>query len=50
MRESDVEAVLDALDLGLDPGAPALLAGYQRARRADGAAMAAATDFLNRLF
>ncbi len=40
----------EALRLGLDPGAPDVLSAYQRARRADALAMAAATDLLNRLF
>ena len=43
-------AVVGALDLGLDPGASGVLADYQRARRADGVALAATTDLLNRLF
>lgn len=42
--------VLDALRLGLDPGAPGVLAAYQRARRADSVMIAATTDLLNRLF
>jgi 2-octaprenyl-6-methoxyphenol hydroxylase len=44
------ETVVDALRLGLDPGAPEALARYQRWRRFDTALMAAATDNLNRLF
>lgn len=44
------EAAVDAARLGLDPGAPAALAGYARRRRADGFAMLAVTDGLNRLF
>ena len=42
------EVVVEALRLGLDAGAPDVLARYQR--RLDTAAMAAATDGLNRLF
>ncbi len=44
------EGVVGAMRLGLDPGMPALLTAYQRARRPDAVAMAAATDGLNRLF
>lgn len=44
------EAAVDAARLGLDPGAPSALAGYARRRRADGFAMLAVTDGLNRLF
>lgn len=44
------DRVLRALDQGRDPGAPALLASYQRARRPDNLAMLAATDTLDRLF
>ena len=44
------EKVVDRLSLGLDPGDPGMLAAYERARRFDGAAMAGATDGLNRLF
>lgn len=44
------EAAVDAARLGLDPGAPSALAGYARRRRADGFAMLAVTDVLNRLF
>ncbi len=44
------EVVVEALRLGLDAGAPDVLARYQRWRRLDTAAMAAATDGLNRLF
>ncbi len=43
-------AVLDALKLGLDPGDPAVLDAYARARRPDSVTIAAATDLLNRLF
>ncbi|GJE62728.1 Ubiquinone hydroxylase UbiL [Methylobacterium trifolii] len=44
------EAVTGALRLGLDPGGPDVLTAYERARRFDTLAMAAATDGLNRLF
>ena len=44
------EAITGALRLGLDPGAPDVLRAYERARRFDTLAMAAATDGLNRLF
>ena len=44
------EVVVEALRLGLDAGSPDVLARYQRWRRLDTAAMAAATDTLNRLF
>lgn len=44
------EAVTGALRLGLDPGGPDVLRDYERARRFDSFAMAAATDGLNRLF
>ncbi len=44
------EAVTGALRLGLDPGASDVLVAYERARRFDTLAMAAATDGLNRLF
>lgn len=43
-------AIGETMQLGLDPGSPALLQAYGRARRADTAAMAATTDLLNRLF
>ncbi|WP_131114627.1 FAD-dependent monooxygenase [Lichenihabitans psoromatis] len=50
----DVDAlssrIAEAMRLGLDPGAPDVLEPYQRARRADATAMAAATDIINRLF
>ncbi len=42
--------IVDAVGLGLDPGASTLLARYTRARRADNFAMLAVTDGLNRLF
>ncbi|MCJ2073055.1 FAD-dependent monooxygenase [Methylobacterium sp. J-030] len=44
------EAMTGALRLGLDPGSPDVLRDYERARRFDSFAMAAATDGLNRLF
>ncbi|MBX9933938.1 MAG: FAD-dependent monooxygenase [Methylobacterium sp.] len=44
------ESVTDALRLGMDPGAADVLAAYERRRRFDTLAMAAATDGLNRLF
>ncbi len=44
------EAVTEALRLGLDPGSDDVLKTYERARRFDTVAMAAATDGLNRLF
>ena len=44
------EAMTGALRLGLDPGTDAVLQDYERARRFDTVAMAAATDGLNRLF
>lgn len=44
------EGVTDAMRLGLDPGSPDVLRAYERARRFDTLAMAAATDGLNRLF
>jgi 2-octaprenyl-6-methoxyphenol hydroxylase len=44
------DLVLSALDAGQDPGAPQLLAAYQRRRRPDNLAMLAATDVLDRLF
>jgi 2-octaprenyl-6-methoxyphenol hydroxylase len=50
----DVEALAMAvgasLDLGLDPGRPEALDGYDRARRGDVLRMVVATDGLNRLF
>jgi 2-octaprenyl-6-methoxyphenol hydroxylase len=50
----DVAALCDALDdarsLGLDLGARATLAAYERARRFDNTLMIALTDGLNRLF
>ena len=44
------EVIVDAVRLGLDPGAPAVLERYQRWRRFDTMAMSVATDALNRLF
>jgi 2-octaprenyl-6-methoxyphenol hydroxylase len=44
------ECIADSARLGLDPGAPEVLARYQRWRRADTVAMGFATDSLNRLF
>src|SRR5580704_1109207 len=44
------EVIVDAARLGLDPGSPGVLERYQRWRRFDTMAMAAATDGLNRLF
>jgi 2-octaprenyl-6-methoxyphenol hydroxylase len=44
------ETLIEAMRLGLDPGAAEVLARYQRWRRFDTALMAAVTDNLNRLF
>jgi len=44
------EVAIEALRLGLDPGAADVLARYQRWRRLDTALMAAVTDGMNRLF
>ena len=44
------EAIVGEMRLGLDPGAPALLAAYQRQRRFDVAASGLGLDLLNRLF
>jgi 2-octaprenyl-6-methoxyphenol hydroxylase len=44
------EAIVGALRLGLDPGRPAALADYQRARRFDVAASGMGMDLMNRLF
>lgn len=44
------ELVVDALRLGLDPGAADLLSRYERWRRADTTVMAGVMDGLNRLF
>jgi len=43
------ETLADALRLGLDPGSAAVLARYERRRRADIASRAGATNSLNRL-
>ncbi len=44
------EVLVDARRLGLDLGAPAVLARYQRWRRVDSLLLLAVTDGLNRLF
>ena len=44
------EVVIEALRLGLDPGAADILEKYQRWRRLDTALMAAVTDGMTRLF
>jgi 2-octaprenyl-6-methoxyphenol hydroxylase len=44
------EVIVDAVRLGLDPGAIDVLERYQRWRRFDTMAMGIATDGLNRLF
>jgi 2-octaprenyl-6-methoxyphenol hydroxylase len=44
------EVIVDAVRLGLDPGAASVLERYQRWRRFDTMAMGFATDGLNRLF
>jgi 2-octaprenyl-6-methoxyphenol hydroxylase len=44
------ETLIEAMRLGLDHGAPDVLARYQQWRRFDTALMAAVTDNLNRLF
>jgi 2-octaprenyl-6-methoxyphenol hydroxylase len=44
------EVIVDAVRLGLDPGAAEVLERYQRWRRFDTMAMGLATDGLNRLF
>ena len=44
------EAIVGAMRLGLDPGAPAPLAAYERQRRFDIAASGLGLDALNRLF
>ena len=44
------ELVVDARRLGLDIGAPAVLARYESWRRRDAVLLAAVTDGLNRLF
>lgn len=52
LRDSAELALLvgERLTLGLDPGAPDVLAAYARARLTDAAGLIAATDGLNRLF
>lgn len=45
-----IDCVAQPVRLGLDPGGPSCLEGYQRARLFDSVAMAAATDGLHRLF
>ena len=44
------EAIVDGMRLGQDPGSAEVLAGYERARRADITTMGFVTDGLNRLF
>ena len=44
------EAVVETAALGLDPGAPDVLAAYERSRRFDTVLMGVVTDVLNRLF
>jgi 2-octaprenyl-6-methoxyphenol hydroxylase len=44
------ETIIDAMRLGMDHGAPDVLARYQAWRRFDTSVMAAVTDNLNRLF
>jgi 2-octaprenyl-6-methoxyphenol hydroxylase len=44
------ERCVEALRLGLDPGAPHVLDAYERARRPDALAMSLGMDALNRLF
>ena len=44
------EAIVGEMRLGLDPGAPAPLAAYERARRFDVAASGMGMDVMNRLF
>jgi 2-octaprenyl-6-methoxyphenol hydroxylase len=44
------ETIVDEMRLGLDPGAPAPLAAYERRRRFDVAASGLGLDALNRLF
>ncbi|GGH33533.1 2-octaprenyl-6-methoxyphenyl hydroxylase [Alsobacter metallidurans] len=44
------EAIVDAAQLGLDPGSPDVLAAYERARRFDTVAMGMVMEGLNRLF
>jgi 2-octaprenyl-6-methoxyphenol hydroxylase len=44
------DLVIDAVTAGTDPGAPALLAGYQRRQRPENLAMLVGMDALDRLF
>jgi 2-octaprenyl-6-methoxyphenol hydroxylase len=44
------ESIIDAVRMGIDPGAVSVLERYQRWRRFDTMAMGIATDSLNRLF
>jgi 2-octaprenyl-6-methoxyphenol hydroxylase len=44
------EALVEPLRLGLDPGAPDVLAGFERTRRFDVAASGLSMDAMNRLF
>lgn len=44
------EVIVDAIRLGLDPGAGDVLSRYERWRRLDGLTLLAVTDGLNRLF
>ena len=44
------EDIVDAMRLGLDPGAAARLADYQRARRFDAVASGMGMDLMNRMF
>jgi 2-octaprenyl-6-methoxyphenol hydroxylase len=44
------DLLIEAVRAGQDPGSPALLTRYQRARRPDNVAMLAMTDGLDRLF
>lgn len=44
------EVLVEAVRLGLDPGAPDVLARYERWRRFDATAMAIGTDAINALF
>lgn len=44
------EVLMEAAELGLDPGSEAVLLRYQQQRRFDAVAMGAVTDSLNRVF
>ncbi len=44
------ERIVDQMRLGLDPGAPDMLDGYERDRRFETSRMAVTTDIINRLF